>query len=253
MAKGISVRFKSYAETIPNLLKLIKFDSELKKHDKIALKPNLIKGDEKSTPVDFVEQVLRFCVENKNPGTEIVIVEGSDGRNTMDVFEELGYRKLAEKYGVGLVDLNKAESDEVENPEFLRFEKIMYPRILQESFVISLPALKEDEELEVSASLDNMIGAFPARHYKSIFSSGKNKIKRWPAKYLVHDIIKCKLPEFSIIDASNKGVILAGQPIEMDKQAAVMLGKDWKSVAHLRLIDESFSGVKREEFAEAEA
>jgi uncharacterized protein (DUF362 family) len=253
MVKGVSVRFKSYTETIPNLLKLIKFDSEIKRHDKIALKPNLIKGDEKSTPVDFVEQVLKFCVENKNPGTEVVIVEGCDGRNTMDVFEELGYTKLAEKYGVGLVDLNKADSDEVENSEFLRFEKIMYPKILNESFVVSLPAMHEDEEIEVSGSLDNMVGAFPARHYKSLFSTGKNKLKKWPAKYVVHDILKCKLPEFSVIDASQKGIILAGQPIEMDKQAASLLGKDWKSVAHLRLIDESFSGVKREEFAEAEA
>ena len=76
----------------------------------------------------------------------------------------------------------------------------------------------------------------------------KNKIRKWPIKYSIHDILKCKMPNFAIIDASKQGYILAGLPIEIDKQAVKLLGTDWKSVAHLKLVDESFSKpVKREE------
>ena len=49
------------------------------------------------------------------------------------------------------------------------------------------------------------------------------------------------MPDLAIIDASAKGSLLAGQPLEMDKQAARLLGKEWKSIQHLKLLDESFS------------
>jgi len=248
MVRGIAVRFKSYEETIPKMLNLIKFDEEIKKHDRIILKPNLIKGEKEiATKPEFLEQVLKFCSENKNPGTEILIAEGCDGHETTDIFNELGFTQLAEKYGIGLIDLNNTETEEIENSEFLGFDSIRYPKILLDSFIISLPLLRKDEEIGVSASLDNMVGVFPAKHYKSFFSGTKNKIKKFPAKYQIHDIIKCKMPNFAVIDASPYKTIIAGQPLEMDKQAAKALGLDWRNIEHLRIIDESLSGEKEEE------
>lgn len=242
MVKGVSVKFRSYQDTIPQLLKLLKFDQEIKKHNRIVLKPHLLTGNpDLSTKVEFIEAVLKFCTENKSPGTEVFIVEGADGPDTDSVFEDFGYRKLSEKYGIGLVDLNKAETETVLNGEFLRFEEISYPKILMNSFLISLPPLNAHEELGISASLDTMIGAYPASKYRGFFSRTKNKIRRWPIKYSVHDILKVKMPDFSIIDASNHGYILAGKPIDMDKQGAKMLGLDWRNLSHLKMIDESFA------------
>ena len=154
---------------------------------------------------------------------------------------------MAEKYGVGLIDLNYAETEELRSPEFQRFESIFYPKILKDSFVISLPFLKINEEFGISASLDSMLGAFPARQYKGFFSSRKNKLDKHQIKYQIHDIIKCKLPELAIIDASEKNLILIGQPLEMDKQAAKLLDLDWKNIPHLRLIDESIVSAKKKE------
>ena len=47
MAKGVSIKFRSYSETVPRLLDLINLKKELKKHSKIVLKPHLgeIKGE----------------------------------------------------------------------------------------------------------------------------------------------------------------------------------------------------------------
>ncbi|MDP4039444.1 MAG: DUF362 domain-containing protein [Candidatus Pacearchaeota archaeon] len=248
MAKGVAIKLISYEETIPKVLKLIKFDKELKKHEKIVLKPNLIPGfPELSTKPEFLSPILKFCMENKNPGTEILIAEGCDGQETSEVFDEFGYTRLAEKYGVGLIDLNNTETDEIENSEFLRFTTIKYPTILKESFIISVPQLGKHGELGIAASLDNMLGAFPSKHYKGFFSSTKNKLSKYPLKYQIHDILKCKMPDFAIIDANEIGNLLIGQPLEMDKQASTALGLNWRNVQHLRLIDESITEKTKKE------
>ncbi len=242
MVKGVAVQFKGYEETIPKMLELIKFGEELKKHGKIVLKPNIFENSEiNKTRAEFVEPVLRFCMENKAPGAEVFIADGADGKDTMDVFEKEGYKKLAEKYGIGLVDLNKTELTEKQSDEFLRFDEIHYPKILEESFVISLPAFGKHEELQFSGALSNMIGAFPASKYKGFLSRRKNKLDGVPKKYQVHDILKCKMPNFSVADASENGKIYAGQPLEIDKQGTRLFGVDWKEVPYLRLVDESFN------------
>ena len=248
MAKGIAVNLKSYSETIPKVLKLIKFEEELKRHDKIIIKPQIIVGaPEKSSKPDFLEPIIQFCVANKNPGSEIIIAEGVDGAETHDVFDDFGYTKLAEKYNLGLVDLNEASSVEIQNPEFLRFKSVHFPEMLLNSFVMTATPLAQHSELGMSASLDSMRGAFPAYKYRGFFSSTKNKLEKYPLKYQIHDILKCKMPEFAMIDASEKGLLIAGKPLDMDKQAAKVLGLDWRQVPHIKLVDESFSPAKKEE------
>lgn len=238
MAKGVSIQFKSYGETVPKLLNFIKLGEELKRHDRIVLKPFIQNSLSKYTPAEFVESVLKFCIANKNPSARILIAEGSNGEETMDLFEEAGYKKLAEKYNISILDLNTAESQEIRSPDFLKFEGIMYPSVLTDSFVISLPILTEDPELQVVSSLSNMIGAFPSKHYKGFFTQKKKKLESWPTKFSVHDINLCKMPNLAIIDASEKGAILAGKPLDTDKQAVRLLGHDWTNVEFIRLIDE---------------
>ena len=247
MVKGVSIQFKTYLETLPKLLKLIKFDEEIKKYEQIVLKLNLANGNaEKATKVAFIEPIVKFCMEHKNPGTEIFLTEGCDGKNTLDVFAELGYSSLSERYNIGLVDLNTTDVDDIEDYEFLKFSTIKYPTLLLNSFVISVPYLRKDDITSIAASLDNMIGAFPAKHYKGFLSKTKNKLNNYSIEHQIHDILKCKFPDFAIIDASSKGKIFAGQPFEMDKSAAKELGIHWEDVEHLRLWQDSLSGeIKR--------
>jgi len=242
--KGASIKFQSYGETVPKVLELLKLHREIKKYDKIVLKPSLTGLAENSTAKDLVESVLKFCLEHKNPVAEVFIAEGADGEDTSELFELRGYGNIAEKYSVSLVDLNNTETEEIENFDFTKFSSIQYPKILLDSLIISLPKLIENEETDISGALSNMLGAFPAEHYKGFFSGHKNKIRKWPMKYSIHDIIKCKVPDFAIVDASDRGVLLAGLPLEMDKQGAKLLGKVWKEVSHLKLIDESLAESK---------
>ena len=132
MIKGASIKFTTYQESIPKLLNLLKVSNELKKYDKILLKPN-IKDQNNYTKVEFLESVLQFCLQHKNPVAEIFIAEGVDGYDTTELFDSIGYQKLAEKYSVGLIDLNDTEVKEIIDSRFLKFEKIYYPKILSPS------------------------------------------------------------------------------------------------------------------------
>lgn len=238
MTKGASIKFKSYQESVGTLLDLIKLQRELKKYDKIVLKPFLSANPSESTSKEFLESVLKFCIQHKNPVAEVFIAEGSDGVPTEELFQNYGFSHLAEKYQVGLVDLNDAETESVQDEGFLKFSEISYPKVLRNSFVISLPKLSEHEEFGMLGSLSSMVGAFPSSHYRGFFSREKSKIRKWPIKYSIHDIVKCKTPNFAIIDASEKGLILAGLPFEMDKAAAKVLGRDWQRVSYLNLMHE---------------
>jgi len=240
MAKGVSIKFRSYYESVPALLGLIGLPKELQKHNSIVLKPRIQPSGE-NTSRDFVEAVLSFCIEHKNPGAKIFIAEGVDGEETIDLFQKEGYKELAEKYSVSLLDLNEAETVEISSPEFIQFDSIMYPKILKESFVISLPKLSENAADVMESSVSNMIGAYPASHYSGFFSSKKIKLTKGPIKNAIHDIIKCKMPDFAVTDASDKGVIIAGVPLEVDKQGARLIGKDFRAVQHLRTIEDSFA------------
>lgn len=243
MVKGVSAKFKSYEETIPRFLQFIKFDQTLKGHETIVLKPTLKNTHSHNTPVAFVESVLKFALAHKDPNTQIMIAEGSDGEDTMWMFDQSSYRSLAERYGVSLVDLNDAEVEEVHDSDFIKFESVFYPKLLRNSYIIALPRLGVDEEVEMQGSLSSMLGAYPASHYRGLFSSTKNKIRRDPIKYAIHDILRCKVPDVALIDASDYGIVLAGKPLELDKQAAKVMGKDWRAIQHLRLIDESFAHI----------
>lgn len=242
MAKGVSIKFQSYEFSVPKVLEFIKLGDELKKHDTIILKPSLRNFSSKNTSAEFSEAVLKYCIEKKSPNSKILIAEGADGEDTLDVFEKTGHRELAERYGISMIDLNTAEVEEIRDGEFLKFESIMYPKILLNSFIISLPKLSLDDETEMQASLSNMLGAFPSSHYKGFFSRKKNKIRNWAIKYSIHDILKCKMPDLAVIDASEEGFILAGMPIDMDIQASKMIktSDDSRAISHLKLIKQNF-------------
>jgi len=239
MAKGASIKFNSYEETVPKLLKLLRLDNEVKKHDSIILKVQLSEHKELSTSSEFTESVLSFIMKNKNPVTSVFIAEGSDGEDTEVLFENQGFQELADKYGIGLIDLNNTETFPIENPNFKKFNTIYYPSLLSKSFVITLTKLEENTETVLNGSLSSMLGTFPAKHYQGFFSTYKNKIRKFPIKYSIHDILRCKFPDFAIVDASEFATIIAGLPHEIDKQSIKFLNLETKDVPYLKLLEES--------------
>ncbi|RLE07711.1 DUF362 domain-containing protein [Candidatus Aerophobetes bacterium] len=253
MEKIASVKFISYEESIPSALEKIGAGKVLSEQSKIILKPNLTcnRRPPVTTPVDFVREVLRYCLEYSK--ADILIAEGSGGSDTWECYRNLGYLELARQYGIKLVDLNEEEVVSKRSSLFKKFDYIHFPKILEDGFLISLPVLKDHREAKVTISLKNMLGCFPNGKYKGEKFEGSWKVKmhRWLIDYSIHDICVCKLPDLAVVDASvgQRGgeiwgtpekfdLILAGDPIEVDKKGAAILGKDWKKVKHIRWIDE---------------
>lgn len=256
MAKGAAIKFVSYAQSVPKLLGLLKLDKELVRHRKIVLKVNLSRAypgaEEADTPSAFLEEVVRFCANNKNPSTELIIAEGSDGAETEELFAEKGYNALAEKYGVSLLDLNTADSEEMLNREFKAADSYFFPTTLKDAFIISLPKLTTDPVAELSGGLSIMRGVLPGSEYRGFFSKLKKGVNKLPVAELIHDLTRCKAPVLTVIDASEQGYILSGVPLEMDKQAAKLIGRDWQTIPYLKLLDERGTSPQVPKSAERE-
>lgn len=247
MVKGVSAKFQSYEETVPRFLSFVKFDQQIMGKKAIVLLPSLKTSSSHNTPTAFVEEVIRFCLSYQDEDAKIIIAAGADGEDTFEAFEEIGYTRLAEHYPVSLVDLNTADTEEIDSNNFLKFETILYPKILKDGYLVSLPRLNDDEETEMQGSVSTLLGAYPSTHYKGFFSKNKSKIRKWPIKYSIHDIAHCKLPDAVFMDASDYGYVFAGkQALDLDKQAAKLLGKEWKNIAHLKLLDDSIGRIQEE-------
>ena len=52
------------------------------------------------------------------------------------------------------------------------------------------------------------------------------------------------MPNLGIVDGSSHSILLAGQPIEIDRQMAKVLGLDAKSVGHLRMLEETLIQIQ---------
>ncbi len=246
------VKFTDYKKSIPKLLNNAGFKSIIKKEKKIILKPNLTlcKAFPTTTNPYFVEEIIKY-IKNCNKKVEIIIAEGSGGCETKKCYKKLGYEELSKKYEIPLLDLNEAETKRIKSKKFMRYPFIEYPKELLSGFLISLPVLKGHGETKVTISLKNMFGCFPFKYYKETGYTWKNKLHRRGIDNSIHDILVCKFPDYAICDASiaqleheisgypkELNLLLAGNPLEVDKKGALLLGYDWKRIPHLVLADE---------------
>ncbi|OGJ16294.1 hypothetical protein A3K73_01085 [Candidatus Pacearchaeota archaeon RBG_13_36_9] len=245
----VEQQFVSYEESVPKLLHLANFEEIIKHEKRIILKPNLTiaKAFPVTTDPSFVEEIIKY-IRKHSEKAEIIIAEGSGGCETKECFKKLGYEQLSEKYHVPLLDLNEAETVKKHSKKFKKYSFIECPGELLNGFLISLPVLKGHKEAKVTISLKNMLGCFPARYYGGNWKVGMHK---WPIEYSIHDILVCKMPDYAICDASialleheingypkEMSLLLAGNPLKVDKKGALLLGYDWKRVPHLVLADE---------------
>ena len=159
MANVLITDFQNFQTSIPLILEEADLKNKIKGWEKIILKPNLTTSRKPpcTTPIELVEEVVKFI---QPTDAEIIIAEGSGGCDTQKAFKDLGYQDLAEKYHLKLIDLNKAERIEKENPQALVLKKIKLPKIIFEGFLINLPVLKEHNEAVVTCAMKNLFGLY---------------------------------------------------------------------------------------------
>lgn len=244
--------FTSFAGDVPALLDRAGLAPLLGGHDQVLLKPNLVNSAPPpiTTPVEFVRQVALFVRQHSD--AEIIVGEGCGDTllETDEIFAELGYDRLASELGLTLLDLNYADLTCRSDSFAVVFPEMHLPKILFESFVISLPVLKAHSLSIVTGALKNMIGCAPPEHYQGVHGMWKKAMFHGRMQQSIRDLISYRRPDFAVMDASVGmaeyhlggpkcdppiGRLLASaDPLALDREACGLLGIDWRSVGHLR-------------------
>ncbi|MBI4838741.1 MAG: DUF362 domain-containing protein [Nitrospirae bacterium] len=219
------------------------------KNARILLKPNLnanmnaLTGN--TTDLRIISALIEYL---KNMGYgNITIGEGTNSgyyRNNISVISRLKVDKLAEYFGVKIIDLNYSE------PVYVNFENeikaAVAKDVMEADFLINLPKLKTHFEAGMSVCLKNMMGCLVGQENKK--KTHKNLARN------ILNINKFIKPHLHIVDGiiameglgptrgvpKNTGLIIAGlDPLLMDLACAKIAMFDYRKVTTLRAAEDS--------------
>jgi len=212
MSKVAIIKGSIPVETTVKALKMIEpdVDSVLSERKPVLIKPNYINSKHPSTGITtdsrVIEGIVKFLKERKIEN--IIIGEGTGFGDTFQAFKVAGVDKVAERYGVKLIDLNKDEFVEVYPPNPLSLGKVRVAKTALDSIIISVPKLKPHREAVVTLSLKNMMGALATKGTMHVGSLSKNIV----------DLASVLKPSLAVIDGiiAGEGHETSGNPVEMD-------------------------------------
>lgn len=247
----VVVRFESYDRSVPEVLDSLNAHIVLAGQPRILIKPNLVNDAPHpvTTPADCCEAIIRYVKACSD--ADIIVAEGCGDAvlETDDIFDALGYRDLARRLGITLLDLNHAPVVKKENKHCPRFPTIYLPEIAFNSYIISVPVLKAHSLSQLSGTLKNMVGFAPPEYYSGHYGYWKKAVFHKDIHQAILDLNSYRTPDLSIMDASlglvehhlggpqcNPPVskLIGGfDPADIDRRAAELLGMDWRTVGHL--------------------
>ncbi|TIH15857.1 DUF362 domain-containing protein [Marinifilum sp. JC120] len=245
------INFKDYRSSVKKALDRIEAAEAIATENRILLKPNLVNASTPpvTTEPEFCRAVIEY-VQAANPDAEIVIGEGCGDLNyeTDEIFKLLGYEKLAEEYGIELLDLNHAPLCEKKLEGAKVFPTIFLPEIAFSHKIISLPNLKAHSLAGITGAIKNMMGFAPPAHYNA--GSWKKSFFHQQMQQSVRELNMFIPPWLSIMDASvglaeyhlggalcdpDPELVLASFDAQaLDRRAAEILGLNWRDIGHLR-------------------
>ncbi len=247
-----TIGFTSYQESINNILEKIGARKILRKQKNILIKPNLINAEPHpiTTPSECCEAVIEYIRSHSK--ANIIVGEGcgDSTRETVEIFEILGYREMAKQQNISLIDLNYAPLEKFENRSCTVFPEMYLPKIARTHYIISLPVLKAHSLAGITGAMKNMMGIAPPKYYSGGYGVWKKAVFHRNMHQSIVELNRYLSPDLSIMDASiglanyhlggphcsppvNK--ILAGYDArEVDRKAAELLGFRWQEIPHLR-------------------
>ncbi len=265
----VPVALASYNKSPNSLgraLELCEAFSDLSPHHHVMIKPNLVAWNEEFPIAPFGVYTTTRLVEDlvillKDHGCRgIRIGEGSveikKGVGTKAVFAGLGYTRLAERYGLELVDFNESKSkalnafkdlNDLNDLKNCNVESDLRLHIAEEAlesdFFINMPVLKTHGQTKVSLGLKNLKGCLKTRSKKFCHHPELN------LEYCFSHIADLVKPDLTIIDgiyalekgalhfgnAYRKNLIVASKDIlGADLLAAHLIGFSGEDIAHFR-------------------
>ena len=246
-----TVDFINYPESLPALLDLLQVGPILASVERVVVRPNLVNTSPPpvTTPVELVAAVVNYVRDVSN--AKIVVAEGcgSPLSDTHRVFRKLGYVDLADSHGIGLVDLNTAELLKLKDSRCRLLPQFRIPRLVMESFLVSVPVLKRHSLAKVTLTMKNMMGCAPPKHYGGLVWK-KSKFHR-KLHRSIFEMNLYRTPDLTILDGSVglasfhlggpkckppvKKLVGGFDPVAVDAYGARLLCLDWREVEHIVL------------------
>jgi len=247
----VTVAFSGFKVSVTDALDRIGVDPLLADRSHILLKPNLVMAS--PHPVTTSPACCKAVAEyiRLHSDADIVIAEGTGdpAYSTHEVFEILGYKTLSRQLDIELIDLNIAPLRNLSRDDCPRFPDIYLPEIAFTHFIISLPVLKAHSLSVFTGSLKNMMGFAPPAYYSGNQGIWNKAEFHTSIQQAIIDLNKYRQADLTLLDASvgladyhlggrtcdppvNK--LIAGvDPQQVDREAATLLGLDWRQIPHL--------------------
>ena len=242
-------RFTDYATSVPAALDAINAADGLPDDRLIIIKPNLTinRPPPVTTNVGAAEAVLDYVRAHCN--ATVAIGEGCGQGETADLFEDRGYRELAERKDVELIDFNAAPEVHLANDDARVLKEFFMPDVCVDAFIISLPVLKDHSMTTTTISMKNFFGLASAPHYRGAWN--KSDLHSPSTHSSVVDICSYKRPELCVVDAAVGLVgahlhgdpkafdtILASvDPVAVDAVGSDMLGHKPEKIKYIKWAD----------------
>lgn len=230
-------------------LKLVKF--KVTDYDNIVIKPNLCdfrpSWEGGTTDPRLVEALIKIIREIANP--KITIVESDHAVATADEeFDRMGYKELAERLGVKIVNLSKDNRYKVAlNGHY--FETMNTTEtLLRATKIISVAKLKTHSQQKITCNMKNLFGLLPEKlksKYHPFMSEVLTDLIEFYKPFCVVDGI-FGMEGSGPSDGNTKlvGVILVGDnPVAVDAAAAKLMGFNPKSCPNIKYAEKKGNGT----------
>lgn len=217
----------------------------LKPDDTVFIKPNLVVSRPNWHGVDTDPRVVEaLVIELKARGVHrITVGDGSGGGQRASLaLDYCGYREMAKRYGLKLLDLEEGRFDKLKVPINGPFKKLEIARpVLESDFFINAPIMKAHMAVLMTCSLKNLKGTMP-RHMKRRFHGTDLNLA-------IAQLNSVLTPDLTVVDGLQGDlnyetgntpvqmdrILMGTNSVEVDSVVADMLGykpRDIRYIAH---------------------
>lgn len=242
--KAMTMRLLKKAGLVEDVIRKMERLNSSADSMKIAIKPNLLD----CTPADYgatthpeiVEGIIELLRENSFDN--ITVMEGSwVGGNTAKAFEFCGYNRMAERYGVKIVDGQKEKAYKADCKGMTLSICNCYKDV---DYLINVPVLKGHCQTKITCALKNMKGLIPNSEKRRFHTLGLHRPIAHLNAHIHQDFIVvdhiCGDPDFE--EGGNplvrNCIMAAKDPVLVDAYTADILGYKPYDVEYVRLAEE---------------
>jgi uncharacterized protein (DUF362 family) len=208
-------------EPVLNALDLIDYKEALKGWDRVLVKVNFITTKTWDTGATTDPVVVEAIIQRLQELSKEVIVVESDASmtNATKAFKVTGMAEMCDRNGIEWINL-RHDKDRVELPVpgWSVLKKIVVPRIVTESGIVSAAKMKTHMETGVTLGMKNLFGLLPDKFKGKFHVKGMHKV--------VADIITVINPHLTVVDGfvamEGRGPV-GGNPVQME---TIVTGRD---------------------------